>query len=155
LRGHGFSFQSCIEVGLSFCGRDVSDRLEEATVVEPVDPFEGCVFDGLEAAPRTAAVDDLRLEQAVDRLGQGIVIAVADASDRGFDSCFYQPFGVFDGQVLGGFNRSSPTACGAGAQTIRRLLSVRRSLPEWRSPEGDVPEKWSSGPKNIPVGRMA
>jgi len=81
--------------------------LEQAAVVEPVDPFECCVFDGLEAAPRASAVDDLSFEQADDRLSEGVVIAVADAADRRFDTRFCQSFGVFDGQILGGFNRSS------------------------------------------------
>jgi len=44
----------------------------QAAVVETVDPFEGCVFDGLEAAPWSAAMDDLCLEQAVDGLDGGI-----------------------------------------------------------------------------------
>ena len=79
--GHGFSVQSGVEVGLGFGGRHVPDGLQQAAVVEPVGPFQGCVFDGLEATPRTTAVDDLGLEQTVDRLGQRVVIAVADAAD--------------------------------------------------------------------------
>jgi hypothetical protein len=47
----------------------VADVREQAAVVEPVDPFERGVFDRLEAAPGAAAVDDLGLEEAVDRLG--------------------------------------------------------------------------------------
>ena len=46
-----------------FCGRDVPDRLEQAAVVEPADPFECCVFDGLKAAPRASTVDDLSLNR--------------------------------------------------------------------------------------------
>lgn len=52
-------------------------------------------------------MDDLGFEEAVDGLGQGIVIAVADAANRGFDACFCKAFGVFYRQILGGFNRSS------------------------------------------------
>ena len=77
MRGDGIGIQSCVEVGFDFCGRDVPDGLEQTAVVEPVHPFEGRVFDGLETAPWTAAVDDLGLEQAVDRLGQCVVVAVA------------------------------------------------------------------------------
>jgi hypothetical protein len=51
LPGYGICFQSCVEVGLGFCGRDLPDGLEEAAIVEPVDPFEGCTFHGIEAAP--------------------------------------------------------------------------------------------------------
>jgi len=42
-------------VRLRFRGRDVADRLEQATVVEPLDPFERGELDGLEAAPGAAA----------------------------------------------------------------------------------------------------
>jgi hypothetical protein len=44
------------------------------------------------------AVDDLGFEEAVDRLGQRVVVAVANAADRGLDACFGQSFGVFDRQ---------------------------------------------------------
>jgi len=61
--------------------RDVADRLEQATVVEPVDPFEGCELDGLAGSPRPPPVDDLGLVETVDGLGQSVVVAVADAAD--------------------------------------------------------------------------
>lgn len=38
-------------------------------LVEPVQPFEGGVLHGVEAAPRAAAPDDLRLERRVPALG--------------------------------------------------------------------------------------
>lgn len=43
-------------------------------------------------------MDDLRLEEAVDGLGQGI--AVSDAAHRGFDSGAGQALGVANEQVL-------------------------------------------------------
>jgi hypothetical protein len=89
-----------MEVGLGFCGRDVPDRLKETAVVEPVHPFEGGVFDGFVAAPRAASVDDFGFEEAVDRLGERVVIAVADAAHGRFDARIRQPFGVFDRQIL-------------------------------------------------------
>jgi hypothetical protein len=69
--------QSGVEVGFGFGWRDVAGGLQQAAVVEPVDPVQRCVFDRLEAAPWSAAVDDLGLEEPVDRLGQGVVVAVA------------------------------------------------------------------------------
>ncbi len=71
--------------GLS--GRDVADWGEEVTVVVPVDPLQGSVLDRLEGAPRPAPMDHFRLEQAVDRLRQGVVVAVADAANRRIDPC--------------------------------------------------------------------
>ncbi len=59
-------------VYFGFCWRDVSDGFQQSAVVEPVDPFEGGIFDGLEVAPRPATVNDLGLEQAVDRFRQGV-----------------------------------------------------------------------------------
>jgi hypothetical protein len=53
------------------------DRSEEAWVVEPVDPFEGGELHGFCTAPWPASVDRLRFEQAVDRLGKGIVVGIA------------------------------------------------------------------------------
>ena len=50
-------------------------------------------------------MDDLGFEQAVDRLGQRVVVAVTDTANRGFDTRVRQPFGVFDGQ--GGRSGSS------------------------------------------------
>ena len=79
---------------------DISDRLEEALVVEPVDPFEGSELHGFSVTPRSASVDHLRFEQTIDGLGQGVVVAVADATDRGLDTGFGQALGVADGNVL-------------------------------------------------------
>ena len=69
-------------------------------MVEPVDPFERGVFDRLERPPRPTPVDHLGLVKAIDRLGQSVVIAVADATDGWLDPCLGKPFGVFDRDVL-------------------------------------------------------
>jgi hypothetical protein len=63
-RHHSELFVIRIELGLRFCGRDISDRLEQAAVVEPVDPFENCKLDGLQATPWVAPVDHFGLEEA-------------------------------------------------------------------------------------------
>ena len=49
-------------VCLIFCGRDVADGLEQAAIVEPVDPFERGQFDSLAGLPGRV-VDDLGLVQ--------------------------------------------------------------------------------------------
>ena len=58
---------------------------EQPTMVEPVDPLQCGVFDRFEAAPPATPVDHLGLVEAVDRFGQSVAIAVADAANRGFD----------------------------------------------------------------------
>jgi len=54
---------------------DVAAVLVEAAVVEPVDPFQGGDLDVVGGAPRASGFDQLGLVEAVDRLGQSIVIA--------------------------------------------------------------------------------
>lgn len=56
-------------------------------MVEPVYPFQGSELDRFEAPPWSTSMNDLGLVKTVDRLCEGIVITVADASDRWFDTC--------------------------------------------------------------------
>ena len=67
----------------SVSGGNVADGLEQAPVVEPVDPFQGGERDGLQGAPWSAAPDHLGLAEAVDGLGQGVVVGIADAAHGG------------------------------------------------------------------------
>jgi hypothetical protein len=48
--------------------RDVANRFEQPTVVEPIDPFEGGILDLVEITPGTTVMNDLGLEQSDDRL---------------------------------------------------------------------------------------
>ncbi len=59
-------------------GWDVSYGFEDATVVEPVDPFQGGVLDVVESSPWSLSVDEFGFVEAVDRLGHCIVETVAD-----------------------------------------------------------------------------
>lgn len=45
-------------------------------------------------------MDHLGFVQPVDRLGQGVVVGVADTAHGGFDPGLGQPFGIADGDVL-------------------------------------------------------
>ncbi len=56
--------------GFQLCWWDVAAVLVEASVVEPVDPFQGVDLDVVGGAPRTAWFDQLGLVEPVDRLGQ-------------------------------------------------------------------------------------
>jgi hypothetical protein len=51
-----------------------------------VDPVEGRPLDGFLTLPRAASPDDLGLVEADDRLGEGVVVAVADAPDGALDA---------------------------------------------------------------------
>ena len=69
-------------VCLSLGRRDIPDGFEESDVVEPVHPLQGGQFQGLPGFPGAPAMNQLGFVQPVDGLGQGVVIAVATATDR-------------------------------------------------------------------------
>ena len=75
--------------------RDFTDRAEQTLVIEPVDPIQGRQFDVLQAPPR-APVDHFGLLQAVDRLGERVVVGIVNAADRRFDARAGETFGIAD-----------------------------------------------------------
>ena len=77
-------------------GRDISDRFEQASVVEPVDSFQRCVVDAFQAAPGTAPVNDFGFVGAVDCLRERVVETVADAADGRDEPGLDQAPGVLD-----------------------------------------------------------
>ncbi len=80
-RGQLLLIEHGVGAFLGFGRRNVADALQQPAMVEPVDPLQRRELDGLEAPPWTAPVDDLRLVEAVDRLGESVVVAVADAAE--------------------------------------------------------------------------
>ena len=90
----------CIVPLFCFCWRDVSDGLKQAAVVKPVDPFGRFPFDCSYGFPRTKPVDDFGFVKAVYRFGQGVIVSVTDAANRGLDPREGQPFGIANGQIL-------------------------------------------------------
>jgi len=52
-------------------------------------------------------MDQLGLVQAVDGLGQGVVVTATTAAHRRLNACLGQTLGVANADVLDGFNRSS------------------------------------------------
>jgi len=104
-----------------FGRRDVADGLQQPAMVEPVDPFEGRVFHRFERSPGSTAMDDLGLVEAVDRLGQSVVVAVADAANRGLDPGFGEALGVLYGHVL-----RAPIAMMVEAAPMGRPAIVKR-----------------------------
>jgi len=69
-------------------------------VVEPIDPFESGVLDPIEITPGTTMVNDLGLEQSDDRLGERVVVRVADAADRRLDAGLLQALSVTNREIL-------------------------------------------------------
>jgi len=62
--------------------------------------LQGFPFALSHGFPEADEVDNLGLEQADDAFGQGVVIAVANAADRGVDPRFDEPPGIAGRQVL-------------------------------------------------------
>jgi hypothetical protein len=82
-RGHSWVDQHGEVAFLGFGRRDVADGLQEPAIVEPVHPLEGRELDGLEVPPGPTTMNDLSLVEAIDRLGEGVVVRVADAPTEG------------------------------------------------------------------------
>jgi len=53
----------------------VPDGSEDAMVVGPVDPAQGCHFHSRRAGPRSLPPDDLGLLETIDGLGQSVVVS--------------------------------------------------------------------------------
>jgi hypothetical protein len=66
-----------VVLGLELGGRDVAEGAVEPGAVEPVDPGEGRELDGVDVSPGSLAADDFGLEQAVDRLGEGVDASIS------------------------------------------------------------------------------
>jgi hypothetical protein len=41
-------------------------------------------------------MDELGLIEAIDRLGESVVVGIADAANRRFDACLRQALGILD-----------------------------------------------------------
>ena len=97
---HGWFFQHGIAAFLGFRRRHVSNGLQQPAIVEPVDPGQGGELDCVEAPPSSTLMDDLRFGEAVDCLGESIVIGISHAADRRLDAHFGQALGVAVADIL-------------------------------------------------------
>jgi len=133
-----------VVIGFGFRRRDVTDRREQAAVVEPVDPFEGRVLDGFQRPPRPAPMDHLGFVEPVDRLGERVVVTVADAADRWHETGLGEPLGVLDRHVLHAAvgvvdeaaAREGPTIVQGLLQCVEHEARVRRPAD---APADDAP----------------
>jgi hypothetical protein len=71
----------CIEVLVGLGRRDVPDGAKQALFVESIDLFEGFHLDFVDAAPRFPPTNVLGFVEAIDGLGQSIVLGVADVAN--------------------------------------------------------------------------
>ena len=87
-------------VCLSLGRRDIADGFQQPLMIEPSHPFKGSQFHGQLGFPRGFAVNQFSFVQAIDRLGQRVVIAVTTAADRGFYPGLGEALGVADADIL-------------------------------------------------------
>ena len=97
---HGLDFELFVILLFELDGWDVSDGFEYPFVVKPVDPFEGSELDVFQVVPGAASIDNFCLVETDDRLGQRIVIGVANAPHGWLDAGLSQAFGVPDAKML-------------------------------------------------------
>lgn len=76
------------------------DRTQQTMVVVPLHLIQRAPFLHFAGAPGPAAVDQLGLVQSVDRLDQGVVVGVTDASHGWINASLGQAPGVADRNVL-------------------------------------------------------
>jgi hypothetical protein len=69
-------------------------------IVEPCHPFQRCQLHRFTALPGRAAMNQFRFVQAIDGLGQSIVIAISLAPHRGFDAGLGKALAVPNRYVL-------------------------------------------------------
>ena len=89
-----------VVVGFVFGWWDAAEVVVDASVVEPVDPFEGGEFKVVEAAPWSLVADEFGLVEAVDCFGERVVVTVAAGPDGVDDAVLGQAFGVANRQIL-------------------------------------------------------
>src|SRR5215217_1080448 len=95
-----------------------AQRGVEAAVVPPVNPLQSGQLDLLDAAPGSAAFDQLGLEQPIDCLGECVIKAVPAAADRADDAELGEPVGVAHRQIL-----TAPVA------VVNQLIEAAHSCP--------------------------
>lgn len=89
-------FRSRMAFRFGLCKRDVFEGPWQVVMVQPMGWFGGGMFHDDETASGASTVDDLDLEKAVDRFGQGLGMHVADTADRGLNVCLRRSFAVAD-----------------------------------------------------------
>ena len=74
-------FQLTIIRSFSFCWWNVSDGFQQSAVVEPVNPLQRGILNGIQSPSWATMMDHLRFEQADDGFSQRIVVGVAGGAD--------------------------------------------------------------------------
>lgn len=137
--------QRCKVVGLGFCRWDISDRLEQAAVIEPVDPFKRGVFDCVHGFPWAFPPDDFSLVESIDGFGEGVVITVTDTADRRLEASFCQTLCIPYADILAAAIRvMNKTTSDARPSIVQGLLKSIEHKARMCRP-ADPPADYAAG----------
>ena len=82
-------------------------------------------------------MDDLRLVEAIDRFGEGVVVGVAGAADGRLDPGFGETLGVLDRNILGAaIAVMNEVAAAGGPPIMERLFEGAQDEVRMRRPTG-------------------
>src|SRR5688500_3758867 len=111
----------------------VTKWLQQSSMIEPVNPFERGVLDGVRMSPRPATVDDLGLVELDDGLGERVVVRVTDAAHRRLSARLSQPLRVANRQVLATSIAVMDDALDIGTRPQRLLQGIQDQLGAHRA----------------------
>jgi hypothetical protein len=111
---------------LELGARDVAAGPVKPLGIPPGDPARGGELDLVDRAPGTLRADELGLVEAVDGLGEGVVVRVALAPDRGDRALVGEALGVPDGEVLGDRRLQIAISSASRASSARSELDTRQ-----------------------------
>ena len=103
--------------------RHVVERLVDPAFVEPVDVGERRPLDVLDVAPGSLAVNQLGLVEAVEALGERVVVGVSLGPHRRDDGCLVKSLGVANPEIL-----DAPVGMMDQAREVERVARVDRHL---------------------------
>ena len=112
-------------------------------MIEPVGPFQRCVFHGFQMPPGTATLNHFGLVESDNRFRQRVVVRVADAAHRGLSLRFGQAFAVAYRQILATITMMHHTL-GSRARPQRLLQCVQNQFRAHRTrhaPADDAPRE--------------
>jgi hypothetical protein len=118
---------------LKLVRRDITERLEQTPRVVPRDPLQRRELDVVNALPRAAPMNQLRLVEADDGFGERVVVRIAGAADGALDARVGQPLRVANREILRPAVRVVNQPLGVVELTIVEVERVEREIAAQRA----------------------
>lgn len=78
----------------------MADGLQKPAVIEPIDPFQGGIFNRIDVTPWAAMANDLGLEEPDNTFRQGVIVGIPGSAYRRFYADLRQAIRVSDREIL-------------------------------------------------------